>query len=77
MNPIRLSQDWPIIVRLAERYALRSSRPAEVQKFVDDLVDGTDQKKATVFTELLSYLSEQELLLGTKKKIFTVIKPDA
>jgi hypothetical protein len=64
MNPIRLSKNWPILVESARQAKLTSTQPATVQQFVDDLVDGPEQMKASVFVELLQYLAEQDRLHG-------------
>ena len=76
MNPIRLSKDWAIITQMAIRRGLKSNKPEEIQKFVDELVDGVEQKKATIFIELIEYLSTRETLLGTEKRVYSVIKPN-
>lgn len=71
MNPVRLSKDWPEILRRAERRKLRSWKPHDVQRFVDDEVEGTEQTKASVFTALLETLGKAERATGNTRGVFS------
>lgn len=66
LNPIKLSKDWSILLKLAIDAKLSSRQPRVVFQFVEDHVNAPLAKKAEVLTALLEHLSARECLDGNK-----------
>jgi len=72
LSLIRLSDDWRILTTLALQNKLKSTQPGTVQRFVDNNVNAPENKKATIFVELLKFLEEVEQENGEKPLIFDI-----
>lgn len=73
LNPIRLSKDWPTLIREAEARGLRSHEVGKLQKFVEEIVKASERVRAAVWTELIAELAAREEQRGERRRILPAV----